>query len=167
MTPLPPPLGSGEIRFWRLDAARHASTWDSGEGAFLGGGRWNPKGLRMVYAALDPATALVEVAVHKGFAALDSVPHVLTSARIPDPTSIHAVTPGDLPFPDWLLPGLPAAAQQAHGKALTEAHPFVLLPSTVSRQSWNLIFRAPGAQGGYDDIRQEPFVLDPRLKSGR
>jgi hypothetical protein len=31
----------------------------------------------------------LEVAVHKGFAALDTVPHVLTRARILDVTNVH------------------------------------------------------------------------------
>ena len=46
VTPLPPPLGEKGIRFWRIDQARHAATWHIGEGAFLGGGRWNPPGIR-------------------------------------------------------------------------------------------------------------------------
>ena len=39
MTPLPPPLGAGELVAWRLDEAVHAPTWDSGEGAYRDGGR--------------------------------------------------------------------------------------------------------------------------------
>lgn len=101
MTPLPPPLGPGELRFWRLDAGRHAAAWNSGEGAFRVGGRWNSPGLRAVYASLDPATALLEVAVHKGFNLLDTSPHVMTSARITDLSRIHVVQPGDIPNPHW------------------------------------------------------------------
>ena len=78
MTPLPPPLGSGELIFWRLDQARFKLAWDNGEGSYRVGGRWNSRGVRAVYAALDPATAILEVAVHKTFRTLDTVPHVLT-----------------------------------------------------------------------------------------
>ena len=56
MTPLPAALGGNELVAWRLDAAIHASTWASGEGAFLHGGRWNSKGVRAVYCSIDPAT---------------------------------------------------------------------------------------------------------------
>ena len=63
MTPLPPPLGNGALVMWRLDQARFAPQWDSGEGAYLAGGRWSSRGVRAVYAALDPATAILEVAV--------------------------------------------------------------------------------------------------------
>jgi RES domain-containing protein len=163
VTPLPPPLGSGEIRFWRLDRARHAASWNTGEGARLTGGRWNPKGVRTVYAALDPATAILEVAVHKGFAVLDTEEHVLTSARIADPSLIHAVHSESVPNPNWLAPVTHGPGQQAFGKSLVEAHRFVLIPSTVSRESWNLIFEAGQGRGHFDDVRQTRFALDPRL----
>ncbi len=85
MTLLPAPLGGGDgLLAWRLDQRIHATTWDSGEGAFREGGRWNSKGVRAVYCSLDPATAILEVAVHKSFRTLDTVPFVITAARIPD-----------------------------------------------------------------------------------
>jgi RES domain-containing protein len=39
LTPLPPPLGSGEIVAWLLDEMQHAAAWDSSEGAYRFGGR--------------------------------------------------------------------------------------------------------------------------------
>ena len=161
--PLPPPLGDGGLVFWRLDAARHAQTWDSGEGSFQAGGRWNSKGVRAVYCSLDPATAILEVAVHKGFRVLDTVPHVLTSARIADPAGVHIVTPDDIPNANWLAPGIPGAGQQGFGDDLLRRHPFILLPSVVSRHSWNLIFEAGAAQPRYGPAAQERFALDTRL----
>ncbi len=61
MTPSVEPLGGGKLIAWRLDQARFASTCDSG--AFQVGGRWNSKGVRIAYCALDPATATLEEAV--------------------------------------------------------------------------------------------------------
>lgn len=69
MAPLPAALaGAGPQPWWvwRIDAEAYAASWDSGLGAELFGGRWNPKGLRAVYCRLDPATCLVEAAVHHG-----------------------------------------------------------------------------------------------------
>ncbi len=163
MTPLPPPLGTGEIVFWRLDQAKFASAWDGGEGSYLAGGRWSSRGVRTVYASLDPATAILEVAVHKSFRALDTVPHVLTSAKIPDPSMIRVVTAADVANPNWLRPGVVSAGQQAFGDALTQAHPFVFIPSVVSAHSWNVIFRPRVADGLYGSITQEQFALDARL----
>lgn len=164
MTPLPPPLGSGELRFWRIDQERHYRTWDTGEGAFRVGGRWNSRGVRAVYTSLDPATACLEVAVHKGFHVLDAAPHYLTSGRIIDPSKGHVVLPKDIPNPNWITPATPSRNQQSFGDDLLAKHSFVLLPSAVSNHSWNLIFDADRAHGLFDDVVQERFALDPRIQ---
>ena len=143
--------------------ATHAASWDSGEGAYRFGGRWNGKGVRAVYCPLDPATAILEVAVHKGFRTLDTVPHVLTSATIGDPSRIHVVEPAAIPNPNWLVPGIPSAGQQAFGDALLAQHAFIVLPSTVSARSWNLVFTAARASGAYALRSRERFALDTRL----
>lgn len=50
---------------WRLvKAGRVDSAWD-GEGAFRFGGRWNSRGVRVVYASSSLALALLEVVVHQ------------------------------------------------------------------------------------------------------
>jgi RES domain-containing protein len=163
VTPLPAALGGNGLVAWRLDSAAHASSWASGEGAFLYGGRWNTKGVRAVYCSIDPATAILEVAVHKGFRVLDVVAHVLTAVNITDPGTIHVVDPASLPNPNWLRPGIPSAGQQDHGNKLLSAHKFVAIPSAVSVYSWNLIFTAATAAGAYNVKLQEPFALDTRL----
>jgi RES domain-containing protein len=94
----------------------------------------------IVYCSIDPATAILEVAVHKGFKALDTVPHVLTSVVIAEPAAVHVVPPGVVPNANWLRPGVPGAGQQAFGDGLLSAYPFVLIPSAVSTHSWNLLF---------------------------
>lgn len=163
MTPLPAAFGGAEILAWRIDLRPYASTWDSGEGAFRFGGRWNSRGVRAVYCALDPATAILEVAVHKGFRVLDTVPHVLTAAVVVDAGAVHVVDPAAVPNPNWLRLGIPGAGQQAFGDDLLGRHAFVAIPSAVSTHSWNLIFEAQAARRGYAVRLQEPFALDTRL----
>jgi RES domain-containing protein len=52
------------VRLWRLvKAGREASAWD-GEGSFRFGGRWNSRGVRVVYASSSLAVALLEILVH-------------------------------------------------------------------------------------------------------
>lgn len=163
MTPLPVGLGGSELVCWRLDKSVHAATWDSGEGAYRVGGRWNSKGVRAVYCSVDPATAILEVAVHKTFQALDTVPHTLTGITILDPASVHIVDPAALPNANWLRPGIPSAGQQAFGDDVLWRNAFVLIPSAVSAYSWNLIFTVAKAAGKYDVRLQERFALDTRL----
>ncbi len=148
---------------WRLDEAQFAPTWDSGEGSYRGGGRWNTKGVRAIYCSLDPATAILEVAVHKTFRTLDIVPHVLTALHVADPADVLVVHPSEVPNPNWLRPGIPSAGQQEFGDGLLAAHPFVVIPSAVSTHSWNLVFVATVAEARYALVMQEPFALDTRL----
>jgi RES domain-containing protein len=161
--PLPPPLGRAELVAWRLDRAIYRSSWDSGEGAYQAGGRWNSRGIRVVYCSLDPATAILEVAAHIGFTALDTVPHVLTAATITDASNIRVVDPATVPNANWLRPGNPSAGQQAFGDALLAQHAFVVIPSTVSSHSWDILFVAATAAGAYALRLQEDFALDTRL----
>lgn len=116
-----------------------------------------------MYCAVDPATAILEVAVHKGFFALDTVPHVLTSFVINDPSSVYVVDPLAVPNANWLYPGIPGAGQQAFGDRLLANHKFIVIPSAVSRSSWNLIFVSANAADACALRSQEPFALDTRL----
>lgn len=163
MTPLPSLLGGTELVVWRLDPIAFATTWDSGEGAYRVGGRWNSRGVRAVYCSIDPATAILEVAVHKTFRVLDTVPHILTSATMVDPSAVHVVDPASVPNPAWLHPGIPGAGQQSYGDRLLSEYKIIAIPSAVSTHSWNLIFDSVSAAGAYRLRSQERFALDTRL----
>jgi RES domain-containing protein len=160
---MPLPWVAGSPLAWRLDLASHAPAWNSGAGAATVGGRWNPTGYPVVYCSADPATAILEVAVHKGFAVLDTVPHVLTRARVLDVADVHVVVPTDVTNPEWLRPGTPGRGQQTFGRALLERHAFIAIPSTVTQKSWNVLFNPEHAAGRYEIEAQERFALDTRL----
>ena len=149
--------GSGcPLHWWSL-------TLLHGEGSYRVGGRWNSRGVRAVYCSIDPSTAILEAAVHKGFKTLDTVAHVITAAVVNETTEVHVVGPADVPNSNWLRPGLPGAGQQAFGDDLLQRHKFVVIPSVVSQHSWNLIFEAGIAAGAYTMKQQDPFALDTRL----
>lgn len=164
MSPLPAALDPGAVLVgWRIDTLTHAPAWDSGIGAERFGGRWNPKGLKAVYCSLDPATCLVERAVHTGFKVLDTQPHTLTSFVVQRSAKVQVVQPEELPNPAWLHGGAPSAGQQAWGAQLLAAHGFVIFPSAVSKRSWNLVFEPGRASGLYQIRQQERLVVDTRL----
>ena len=50
--------------FFRLVKARYADQAFDGEGAKLSGGRWNSKGVAVVYAADSIALAALELLIH-------------------------------------------------------------------------------------------------------
>lgn len=166
MIPLPASLGgTGALAGWTLQDERYAAAWSSGIGAATHGGRWNSIGKHVIYAALDPATAILEVAVHKGFKVLNTVAHSLISFTITDPAQVHVVEPADVPNPHWLHPIPPNKDQQEFGDQLIDGHPFVLLPSTVSRHSWNLLVNVTTALPLTVGVQFERFALDPRLRA--
>src|ERR1700730_17641094 len=52
------------MQFWRICRRRYAAEAASGEGARLYGGRWNSRGLRVVYASTSLALAAIETFVN-------------------------------------------------------------------------------------------------------
>jgi RES domain-containing protein len=52
------------MRFWRICRRRYATEAARGEGAYLYGGRWNSRGIRVVYASTSLALAAVETFVN-------------------------------------------------------------------------------------------------------
>ena len=51
------------LSVWRITTAAFARSAFSGEGARLYGGRWNPKGVPMVYTAANQSLAMLEMLV--------------------------------------------------------------------------------------------------------
>ena len=81
---------------WRVVTERYADTAFSGEGARLYGGRWNPKGVAMVYTAQTQSLALLEMLVQ------DSplrARYVMIPASIPEKI-VERIDPASLPR-DW------------------------------------------------------------------
>jgi RES domain-containing protein len=84
------------VEVWRVTTERFADSSFSGEGARLYGGRWNPKGLALVYTAQTQSLALLEMLVQ------DSplrARYIMIPARIPE-SLIERVEVASLP-PDW------------------------------------------------------------------
>lgn len=167
MTPLPAQLVKGPkskiLVAWRLERKEHFPSWDKGTGAEKVGGRWSPRGRSVIYTSLDPATTILEVAVHKGFPTLDKVPHKMLEIGVLTPSKVFVVQPSDIPNPRWLHSGSISAAQQAFGADLLDKYPFVLIPSVVSSHSWNLLIDVATAGGMFQLQSHENFGLDTRL----
>ena len=71
---------------WRVVTQRYADTAFSGEGARLYAGRWNPKGLAMVYTAQTQSLALLEMLVQD---APLHARYVMIPARVPEQIVVH------------------------------------------------------------------------------
>ncbi len=159
MTPLPAALGGGPLVGWRLDPPDQAEAWDSGAGPEADGGRWSLPGIAVVYASLDPATAILESVVNRGVRAVRRSRPVLTAFEVGRPDEVRVILPDEVPDPEWLTCDKPAERQQCWGGDLLAAHPFVLFPSACSPRSWNLVFAADRARRRYRALGQERLSL--------
>src|SRR3989338_3441051 len=85
---------------WRLLTARFAESAFSGEGARLYGGRWNRKGVPMVYTAGSQSLAMLEILVQDEPL---RARYVMVPATLPKNLKIERVTRDLLPA-DWRDP---------------------------------------------------------------
>lgn len=82
---------------WRLVTARFAETAFTGEGARLYGGRWNRKGVPLIYAAGSQSLAMLEMLVQDEPL---RARYVMISVTIPKGLKIERIQPEQLP-PNW------------------------------------------------------------------
>jgi RES domain-containing protein len=85
------------LSVWRLTTARFAKSAFSGDGARLYGGRWNRKGVPLVYTAGTQSLGMLEMLVQDD--ALRAR-YAVIEARIPKGVTIDRIRIEDLP-PDW------------------------------------------------------------------
>jgi RES domain-containing protein len=145
------------MRFWRICRRRYASEAASGEGARLYGGRWNSRGVRMVYASTSLALAAVETFVN-----------LEPNLRPPDLVSIEGEIPESLAIDrlnQALLPRTWYATRdeslRRFGDEWVKAGKTVALivPSAAIRGEWNVLSNP--AHGDFSKITlQEPHVFE-------
>lgn len=85
------------LTVWRLITARFAKSAFSGEGARLYGGRWNRKGIPLVYASESQSLAILEMLVQDEPL---RARYVMIDAHIPKGVTIDRIKVEDLPS-DW------------------------------------------------------------------
>lgn len=85
------------LTVWRLTTARFAKSAFSGEGARLYGGRWNRRGVPLVYTAASQSLAMLEMLVQDEPL---RARYVMIEARLPKGTKIDRIQVEDLPS-DW------------------------------------------------------------------
>jgi RES domain-containing protein len=85
------------LTVWRLTTARFARSAFSGDGARLYGGRWNNKGVALVYTSATQSLAMLEMLVQDEPL---RARYVMIEARIPARVKIERLSVDDLPT-DW------------------------------------------------------------------
>lgn len=155
------------IPAFRLCKTRYVATAMSGEGARLGGGRWNSPGLAVVYVASSLSLATLEVLVHLEDPDIFAKLFSWLPLEIPDEL-VEEAEISELPA-DWCLPEA-GAATRAFGNAWLKSSRSAVLavPSVVTNGEWNYLLNPAHPQ--FSEIRvgqATRFEPDPRLTSVR
>jgi RES domain-containing protein len=130
------------------------------------GGRWNPKGIGILYTSRTPELALLETLVHLPALTLSELPQLwLSTLRLPDaPDAIFWTDPVRLP-PYWRS-GTLAETQSILTDWLID--PFCLtaaVPSVIIDLSYNLLLHpAHPSFAQIELVSQIPIPLDSRLR---
>jgi RES domain-containing protein len=146
---------------WRIVKARHAATAFSGEGAAKTGGRWNSRGVRVVYTSGTKSLAALENLVHLN----PPVRFKYVAIRIKfDDTLVESVLPKVLP-PNWRIEPPPASSKRVGDVWVLEARSAVFaLPSVIVSGEPNYLLNP--AHPDFTKIsigKPENFTFDPRL----
>ena len=154
------------MRIWRLCREPYAAEAFSGEGARRFAGRWNSRGVPMVYASTSLALAAIELFVHlePGQAPGDLV---YISAILPEGEPARTLQPADLP-PAWWTDDVAAGAATTRdlGDAWISSRSSLalLVPSVPIRAEWNVLLNPLHPRMGELQIDpQQPFVFDARM----
>jgi RES domain-containing protein len=135
----------------------------SGKGAERAGGRWNSKGIAMVYTSQSRALCTTEIAVHAPLGIIPSN-YWLTTIEFPDRTKLLEIDIGSLPA-DWK--SFPHAhATQALGDTFIRKGEFLVMkvPSAVVQGDFNyLINSSHRGFAGIKIVKTERFQFDERL----
>jgi RES domain-containing protein len=146
---------------WRILKEKHAATAFSGEGARLFGGRWNSRGVPVVYTSSTKSLAALESLVHLN-------PPVLfkyVAIRIEFDNALVEVLPARALPVDWSVEP-PPPSTKAIGDAWVRKGSSVLLavPSVIVSGELNYLFNPAHSDAKKISIsKPDPFAFDPRL----
>jgi len=152
------------MRVWRICRSPYAAEAFSGEGARRFGGRWNSRGVPMVYSSSSLALAAIELFVHlePGQAPADLVS---LSAELPEGEPAKTLNAADLPD-GWWSDAPDGSTTQEIGDAWIRSGASLAMkvPSVPIRQEWNVLINPlhPRAAAIKIDLPQ-PFLFDARM----
>lgn len=149
------------LQAWRIVKAKHAAPAFTGEGASRVGGRWNSRGIWVVYASSSQALAALESLVHLN-------PPVLfqyLAFRLEfDDALVEKVPSASLPA-GWTEHPPPPAIQKVGDLWVKEGRSAILrVPSVIIPGEPNYLLNPAHPEFKMIAIgKPEPFAFDPRL----
>lgn len=150
------------LEVFRIVTQRRVRDAFSGEGARLYGGRWNPKGLRVVYTASSRALAMLEMlAQDQPLRAR----YVIIPAKIPAPVFVERVSVAKLPA-NWMAAGQNDVLRALGANWVRRARAAVLcVPSAIVPNEYNYLLNPSHAEfarikvGNAEDLKTDSRLV--------
>jgi RES domain-containing protein len=146
---------------WRIVKEKHAAAAFSGKGASEYGGRWNSRGVPVVYTSCTKALAALESLVHLN----PSVHFKYVAVRIKfDDTLVEILPAKSLPA-DWQTEPPPPSTKAIGDAWVRRPRSAVLaLPSVIISGELNYLLNPAHPDFKRISIgKPDPFTFDPRL----
>ena len=151
------------MRIWRICRKPYSAEAFRGEGARRFGGRWNSRGVPMVYASTSLALAAIELFVHlePGQAPGDLV---CISAEVSTEEPMRKLLPEELPTQWWSDSCLPQTRERGDAWVRELSSLALLVPSVPIHPEWNVLLNPlhPGL-GELKIDPPQPFDFDARM----
>jgi RES domain-containing protein len=150
------------VRVWRLTRKRHLDTALSGEGARRFGGRWNSRGVAVVYASESLELALLEALVHVD---VEVLPRDYWQVSFEVPDDLIVPPPRRLPRGwDALPPYQPGVQKVGDDWAGSASSLALRVPASVLPERFNVLLNPahPGI-GQVREVSRERLNWPPRL----
>jgi RES domain-containing protein len=149
------------LEAWRMVKKKHVATAFSGEGAAKTGGRWNSRGVAVVYTSASRSLAALETLVHLN-------PLVVFNYRVIR-VEFEEAWVERLPLAawptDWKLEPPPLSTRRlGDGWVRSLRSAILAVPSVVIPEETNFVLNP--AHPGFKKIaisKSAPFIFDPRL----
>jgi RES domain-containing protein len=149
---------------FRLSKSKFANDL-SGKGAEKSGGRWNSKGIALVYTSESRALCTTEIAVHTPLGNLP-LDYKLVSIEIPDDIHVQELTAVELPV-DWKsIPPSHSTRKIGDRFVSEDIFPVMKVPSAVVQDEFNYLINPAHIESQKIKIKTiEPFDFEDRLFS--
>jgi RES domain-containing protein len=149
------------VKAWRISKKRYAKNALDGEGAYRYGGRWNSRGVRIVYLSSSPALAALEVLVNADAQLLLAVPYVAIVVEFDE----SLVTRSERLPKNWRDDPPPKSAARIGDDWVVSAASLLLeVPSAVIPFERNYLLNpAHPAMGSLRIGKPQAFSFDTRL----
>ena len=148
---------------WRICRSKHESTAFSGMGAEKLGGRWNPKGIAMVYTSQNLSLAALELFVHvsPGIMPTDLIS---ICGSLPESVSRIELAESKLPS-NWRAYPAPHELRDIGEEWLQSKSSLALIvPSAINPVEKNVLLNPQ--HGEFKKLKSrmsQPFYFDPRM----